>query len=325
MRIVVALGGNALLRRGEPLTVEVQRRNARAAAASIARIAPGNELVITHGNGPQIGLLALQTAAGQARAPYPIDILGAETDGMIGYMLEQELVNAIGHCRVATLLTMVEVDRADPAFATPAKFIGPLYEEAEARRLAEANGWSVARDGRHWRRVVPSPAPRDLLEIHAVRRLVGAGFLTICAGGGGIPVARGTDDRYEGVECVVDKDHTSALLATLLKADCLMMLTDVAAVQVEFGTPRARDIRRAAPAHLQVLDFPAGSMGPKVAAACSFASVKGRRAFIGRLDDAPRILAGTAGTTVAADIGDLECAPVTPAGSAGASPGSSPS
>lgn len=298
MRIVVALGGNALMRRGEPQTMAVQRQNARTAAQAIAGIAAGNELVITHGNGPQIGLLALQACASDPPSPYPLDILGAETDGMIGYVLQQELVNALGEHRVATLLTQIEVDPADPAFRRPTKFIGPLYDEAEARRLAAAQGWSVARDGARWRRVVASPEPKDILEIGAIRTLVGAGFVTICAGGGGIPVVRTQSGRFEGIECVIDKDLSSALLAEYLDAHCLLMLTDVDAVYAGFGTPQAQAIRRTSASELGAMDFPAGSMGPKVEAACRFARGDGRRACIGRLDDVENILAGHAGTTV---------------------------
>lgn len=301
MRIVVALGGNALLQRGEPLSMAGQRRNARLAARSIAQIAAGNELIITHGNGPQIGHLALQAEAMVGTAPQPLDVLGAESDGMIGYILEQELVNALGHCRVATLLTQTEVDPADPAFANATKFIGPLYDAEDARRLAAQNHWSTAQDGHGWRRVVPSPEPRGILEIEAIRHLVAGGFITICAGGGGIPVARMGADGYGGVECVVDKDYTAALLAGLLGADCLVMLTDVAAVQSDFGTAQAREIRRARPRELAQHRFPAGSMGPKVTAACRFVAVPGRRACIGRLDQVQQILAGTAGTTVVGD------------------------
>lgn len=298
MRIVVALGGNALLRRGEPLTMEVQRRNARAAAASIARIAADHELIVTHGNGPQVGLLAMQAAGAPPGAQYPLDVLGAETEGMIGYVLEQELINALGRCNVATVLTQTEVDPADPAFADATKFIGAVYDATEARRLAALNHWTIAQDGAGWRRVVPSPEPKGILEIGAVKTLVEAGFVTICAGGGGIPVARLPSGRYEGVECVVDKDYTSALLANLLGADCLLLLTDVAAVQCDFGTPRAREIRQASARELPHLGFPAGSMGPKVGAACRFAISSGRSACIGRLDQVEAILQGQAGTTV---------------------------
>lgn len=297
-RIVIALGGNALLKRGEAPSIDTQRRNARRAAQSIATIAAGNELIITHGNGPQIGLLALQDAAA-AGGPLPLDVLNAQTDGMIGYLLEQELINALGgQCRVVTVLTQVEVDPADPGFAHPTKFIGPVYDEAEAQRVAVARGWKMARDGAHWRRVVASPEPRGLLEISAIRALVSAGFVTLCAGGGGIPVQRAADGCYAGIECVVDKDLTSALLATRLHADCLMMLTDVPAVYTDFGTPQARELRRVTPAELAAFEFPAGSMGPKVEAACRFVQGGMRRACIGSLDDVRNILAGRAGTTV---------------------------
>lgn len=298
MRIVIALGGNALLKRGEAPSIDTQRRNARRAAQSIAAIAPGNELIITHGNGPQIGLLALQDAVGSGGAR-PLDVLNAETDGMIGYLLEQELINALGgECRVVTVLTQVEVDPADPGFSHPTKFIGPVYDEAEAQRVAAARGWQMARDGAHWRRVVASPEPRDILEIGAIRTLVSAGLVTLCAGGGGIPVQRTAEGRYAGIECVVDKDLTSALLATRLHADCLMMLTDVPAVYEGFGTPQARELRRVTPAELAAHQFPAGSMGPKVEAACRFVQGGTRRACIGSLDDVRNILQGRAGTTV---------------------------
>lgn len=300
MRLVLALGGNALLKRGEPQTVEVQRRNARAAAEAIAAVAPGNELIVTHGNGPQIGLLALQTTRPGARPPYPLDILGAETDGMIGYVLQQELVNALGRSQVATLLTQIQVDAADPAFQQPTKFIGASYDVAEAEQLAALHGWRMARDGAMWRRVVASPEPMDILEINAVRALLAAGLVTICAGGGGIPVIRCATGRIEGIECVVDKDLSSALLAERLHADCLLMLTDVNAVYTDFDTPQAREIRHARPQDLAAFSFPAGSMGPKVEAARRFASQAGRRACIGRLDDARDILGGRAGTTVTA-------------------------
>jgi carbamate kinase len=297
VRIVIALGGNALLKRGESPGIEVQRRNARRAARSIAGIAAGNELVITHGNGPQIGLLALQSAEGVG-GPVPLDVLNAETDGMIGYLLEQELVNALGHTRIVTVLTQVEVDAADPAFGRPTKFIGPVYDSAQATRVGTAHGWTMARDGAQWRRVVASPEPRAILEIEAIRGIVDAGLVTLCAGGGGIPVTRDAGGSYHGIECVVDKDYTSAFLATALGADCLMMLTDVAAVFSDFGTSQAREIRTATPGELASLPFPAGSMGPKVRAACCFAHAPGRRAFIGRLDEVGDILAGRAGTTV---------------------------
>jgi carbamate kinase len=274
------------------------------AARAIAGIANGHELIITHGNGPQVGLLALQTAQA-AGSPYPLDILGAETDGMIGYVLEQELVNALGGRRVATLLTQVEVDRSDPAFHQPTKFIGPVYDADEARRVAELHGWTVARDGAQWRRVVASPEPKDILEVRAIRKLSSSGFVTICAGGGGIPVLRSQEDQYEGADCVVDKDLTSALLAERLDADCLMMLTDVPAVFTDFGTDRARQIRRVRPVELDLFRFPAGSMGPKVLAAIRFARRGACRACIGRLDDVRDLLEGRSGTTVSEDVAEI--------------------
>jgi carbamate kinase len=298
MRIVIALGGNALLKRGEPLTMQAQRRNAHAAAQAIAQVAPGNELILTHGNGPQIGLLALQSPVGAD--PVPLDVLNAETDGMIGYLLEQELVNALGECRVVTVLTQIEVDPTDAGFSRPTKFIGPQYGAEEAQRVARERGWTMAQDGAPWRRVVASPAPRAILEIGAIRTLVSAGLVTICAGGGGIPVHRTAAGRYEGIECVVDKDFTSALLAEELHADCLLMLTDVSAVFTGFGTAAARELRQVSRAALAAMHFPAGSMGPKVEAACRFAREPGRRACIGRLDDVRNILEGRAGTMVSA-------------------------
>jgi carbamate kinase len=305
LRLVIALGGNALLQRGEPATAEVQRRNARKAAQAIAAVAAQHEIIVTHGNGPQIGLLALQNGTGNSPT-YPLDVLGAETDGMIGYVLEQELINALGECRVATLLTQIEVSSLDPAFQKPTKFIGPGYDDGvESRRMADARGWSMAQDGPRWRRVVASPEPRQILALRAIRELMSAGFVTICGGGGGIPVTRSDKGFYQGVECVVDKDLTSALLADQLDADCLLMLTDVPAVFTDFGTPEAREIRQASAGDLSPLHFPAGSMRPKIEAARRFASRSGRRACIGRLGDVQRILDGSAGTTISADFGEV--------------------
>ncbi|MGB6229738.1 MAG: carbamate kinase, partial [Litorimonas sp.] len=209
MLVVAALGGNALLRRGEPLTAEAQRTNVAGAAAALAQIIrAGHRLVITHGNGPQIGLLALQGAAYKPDEAFPLDVLGAETDGMIGYMIEQALENALGHDRaVATLLTQIEVDPKDPAFDRPTKFIGPVYDKAEAERLAEARGWSIAADGAHWRRVVPSPMPMEIPDLRVLQLLLAQDVTLICAGGGGIPVVRRADGSLIGVEAVIDKDH----------------------------------------------------------------------------------------------------------------------
>lgn len=299
MRVVAALGGNALLRRGEPLTAEAQRANVKTAAESLARIVrAGHQLVITHGNGPQVGLLALQGAAYKPDEAYPLDMLGAETEGMIGYIIEQELENALGHDRpVATLLTQVRVDRDDPAFRNPTKFVGPVYEKAEAEARAEAAGWQIARDGDKWRRVVPSPKPLEIPDMRVLKLLLDQGVVVICAGGGGIPMLRRDDGSMVGVEAVIDKDAASALLATELDADVLLLLTDVDAVYRDFGKDTATPLHRLTIAEADSLNLPAGSMGPKLAAARAFAE-GGGISGIGRLEDALAILEGKAGTRV---------------------------
>lgn len=301
MLVVAALGGNALLRRGEPLTAEAQRTNVAGAADALAQIIrAGHRLVITHGNGPQIGLLALQGAAYKPDESFPLDVLGAETDGMIGYMIEQALENALGHDRaVATLLTQIEVDPRDPAFDRPTKFIGPVYDKAEAERLAEARGWSIAADGAHWRRVVPSPMPSDIPDLKVLQLLLGHDVTLICAGGGGIPVVRRPDGSLIGIEAVIDKDHATALLAHKLGADALLLLTDVAAVFRDFGTDTQAAIRQMSPEDAERLDLPDGSMAPKVAAAATFVSGRDRFASVGRLEDALAMLEGRAGTMIA--------------------------
>jgi carbamate kinase len=299
MRVVAALGGNALLRRGEPLTAESQRRNVRLAATALAPIAGAHQLVITHGNGPQVGLLALQAAAAEREDAQPLDVLDAETEGMIGYLVEQELLNLLpAGRRCATLLTQIEVDADDPAFRHPTKPIGPEYGEAEARALAAARGWRVAADGARYRRVVPSPRPRRICEIAVIDLLVSEHVVVICAGGGGIPVVRRPDGSLVGVEAVIDKDLASGLLARELGAEALLVLTDVDGVYVGWRTPAARRIRRIAPAALRALAFDAGSMGPKVAAACDFVEATGGMAGIGRLQDAGAMLAREAGTII---------------------------
>jgi carbamate kinase len=299
VRVVIALGGNALLRRGEPLTAENQRANVRTAAERIASIAPGNEIVVAHGNGPQVGLLALQAQAYPDVRPYPLDVLGAQTEAMIGYVIEQELGNCLpSEQHLATLLTMVEVDAADPAFDDPTKFIGPIYLREEAERLATEMGWTVKPDGSAYRRVVPSPKPRRIFEIEPIRRLVEQGVLVICAGGGGIPTVLDDEGVLHGVEAVIDKDLASALLAEQVKADLLVIATDVDGVYVDHGTPQARRLGQVTPAELEALDFPAGSMGPKVEAACNFVTRTGGEAVIGSLDDIAEIAAGRAGTRV---------------------------
>jgi len=299
MRIVAALGGNALLERGEPPDSGIQLHHVRAAVEALTPLADGNQLVITHGNGPQVGLLALESAGDQSLSvPYPFDVLGAETQGMIGYWILQALQNALPTREVAALITQTLVSGADPAFADPTKFVGPVYEEAEAKRRAAAAGWTVKPDGPFWRRVVPSPVPRRIVEIGLIRRLFDAGVVVVCAGGGGVPVICNDDAELEGVEAVVDKDATAALLAEALDADALLLLTDVATVEIGYGTPDARPITRTTPALLRAHPFPAGSMGPKVDAVCRFVEVTGGLAAIGALADAGAILAGTAGTLV---------------------------
>jgi len=299
MLIVAALGGNALLKRGEPLTAEAQRTNVRTAAKALAELVrAGHRLVITHGNGPQVGLLALQGAAYKPEEAYPLDVLGAETGGMIGYMIEQEIENALGHDRpVATLLTQVVVDRNDPAFANPTKFIGPVYDKTEAESRAAAAGWHIAADGDKWRRVVPSPAPKEIPDMRVLKLLLDQEVIVICTGGGGIPVLRRNDGSMTGVEAVIDKDAASALLARELGADALLLLTDVDAVYRDFGTPTAAPVRNIAPDQARMLDVPAGSMGPKVTAACDFAETGGISG-IGRLEDALAIIDGRAGTRI---------------------------
>ncbi|MCG8598198.1 MAG: carbamate kinase [Kiloniellales bacterium] len=307
MRVVVALGGNALLRRGQALTAENQRENVRIAAGAMAPIAGEHQLVISHGNGPQVGLLALQGAAYKPEETYPLDVLGAETEGMIGYMIEQEMGNLLPfEVPFATVLTMIEVDPGDPAFQNPTKFIGPVYDEAEARRLAAEKGWSIRQDGDKWRRVVPSPLPRRIFEIRPIKWLMESNTIVICAGGGGIPTVYDEDGKLRGVEAVIDKDLASELLARDLDADLFIMATDADAVYLDWGKPEARGIKRASPAALQTYEFAAGSMGPKVAAACQFAERSGKAAAIGALADLPAILEGEAGTTISGAAKGIE-------------------
>ncbi|MGH8867633.1 MAG: carbamate kinase [Actinomycetes bacterium] len=297
MRIVVALGGNALLERGQRPDAEVQEENVHRAVAALVPLAEQHEIVVTHGNGPQVGVLALQSAADTALSePYPLDVLGAMTQGMIGYWLLQALQNALPGRQVASLICQTLVSAVDPAFDNPTKFVGPVYEEDEAKRLATEKGWEVRKDGARWRRVVPSPRPLRVVETRLIRLLMASGAVVVCAGGGGVPALRNEQGKLEGVEAVVDKDLTASLLAEALEADALLLLTDTANVVRGFGTEAATPILHATPADMRREDFPAGSMGPKVEAACRFVELTGDMAAIGALEDAVRILAGEAGT-----------------------------
>jgi carbamate kinase len=301
MRVVVALGGNALLRRGEPMTAEVQRSNVHIAAQALAPVAQRHELVVTHGNGPQVGLLALQAQAYSDVEPYPLDVLGAETEGMIGYVLEQELGNLLPfEVPIATLLTMVEVDSDDPAFNDPTKFVGPVYDQAQADKLKKEKDWIFKQDGAKWRRVVPSPLPKRIFELRPIKWLLEKGTIVICAGGGGIPTAYGQNGskKLGGIEAVIDKDLASELLARELDADVFVMATDINGVYTDFGTPQQRMLGQITTSELKKLKFAAGSMGPKVAAAIQFAELTGKRAAIGTLNDIDAIVEGKKGTNV---------------------------
>lgn len=297
MRVLAALGGNALLRRGEPADTDTQRRNVARAVSSLAAVAREHDLIVTHGNGPQVGLLALQAEA-YPGAPTPLDVLGAESEGMIGYLLDQGLVGELPDRRIATLLTQVVVDPGDPAFRHPTKPIGPVYTRQEAERLAGERHISIAADGAGWRRVVPSPEPLRVIEIESIRLLVEAGVIVICLGGGGVPVAQTPAGGLAGVEAVIDKDLAAALLARQLAADVLLLLTDVSAVQLDWGTAAARPLRSATPEMVRGLGLAAGSMGPKVEAAARFAQ-EGGRCVIAAMEDAAPALRGEAGTVVA--------------------------
>jgi carbamate kinase len=303
MRVVVALGGNALLKRGEPMTAENQRINVRVAAPALAAVAKEHQLVLSHGNGPQVGLLALQAAAYKDVDPYPLDILGAQTEGMIGYVLEQELGNAMpADVPLATILTMVQVDPEDPAFQDPTKFVGPIYSESDALTLTNEKGWVFKPDGEHWRRVVPSPEPRTIFEIRPIRWLLEQGTVLICAGGGGVPTMflPEASTTLVGVEAVIDKDLASELLARQVDADLYVMATDVDCVYADWGTPQQRPLAEVTVEELRALSFPAGSMGPKVEAACRFVEQTGGRAAIGALTQIQQIVDGEVGTQVVA-------------------------
>jgi carbamate kinase len=302
MEIVIALGGNALLQRGQPPEAELQLKNIRIAAKAIAEVAKKNTVIVTHGNGPQVGLLALQSSADKSIKPYPLDVLNAETEGMIGYLIEQELRNQLPDHQVVTLLTQVEVDADDMAFVHPTKPIGPLYSQAEAEQIKSERGWAVTLDGEAYRRVVPSPEPKRILELATIQLLVKAGAIVVCVGGGGIPVVLAPNGGIKGVEAVIDKDLAAAFLATNLEVDALLLLTDVDAVYTHWGSRNAQPLRKVTPRELRKYTFAPGSMAPKVEAACRFVDATGGLAGIGRLEDAVAIMAGDTGTMVLSDI-----------------------
>ena len=311
MRIVVALGGNALLKRGEPMTAQNQSANIRLAAEQLAKVKPKNELIISHGNGPQVGLLALQHAAYYAQdnkiEPYPLDVLVSQTVGMIGYMVQQELTNLLPETPTQTLVTQVIVDEHDPAFSKPSKPIGQVYTQAEAEKLAAEKGWTVMPDGQYYRRAVPSPKPQDVTGINAVKALLAQDHIVICGGGGGVPCVKNAQGQLTGVEAVVDKDLATAVIANQLDADLFIIATDVNATCVNFQKEGERKIAKANPAALEALsaEFAAGSMGPKVQAVINFVKATGKDAAIGSLADIEDIVAGKAGTRVSLSANEV--------------------
>ncbi|WP_216082104.1 carbamate kinase [Citrobacter sp. MGH 55] len=303
--LVVALGGNALLKRGEPLEADIQRKNIVLAAKTIAQLTQQWRVVLVHGNGPQVGLLALQNSAYDRVTPYPLDILGAESQGMIGYMLQQALKNQLPQREISVLLTQVEVAPDDPAFHNPTKYIGPVYDPAQADALQAEKGWVFKADGKAFRRVVPSPQPKRIVESDAIQALLARDHLVICNGGGGVPVVEKADG-YHGLEAVIDKDLSAALLASQIHADALLILTDADAVYLDWGKPTQRPLAQVTPERLSEMQFDAGSMGPKVSACADFVSCCHGIAGIGSLADGPAILAGDKGTLIRRETADVD-------------------
>ena len=298
MKVVIALGGNALLRRGERADADVQMANGRIAAKAVAEIAKEHNVVLTHGNGPQVGLLALQADAYKDVKPYPFDVLGAESQGMIGYMVAQCVGNDLPDRQVVNIITQTEVDPQDPAYSDPRKFVGPVYDKETAEKLAAERGWTIAADGKYFRRVVPSPQPKKIVEIETIRQLVDAGAMVIASGGGGIPVVRDENGKLQGSEAVIDKDMSASIMADELDADALLILTDAPSIALDWGTPDQKEIKEVSPEKLQEYSFAKGSMGPKVEAVCRFANTGKGFGAVGRLEDALDILNGKAGTII---------------------------
>ena len=303
--LVVALGGNALLKRGEPLEADIQRKNIDLAAKTIAQLTQQWRVVLVHGNGPQVGLLALQNSAYDRVTPYPLDILGAESQGMIGYMLQQSLKNQLPQREISVLLTQVEVDADDPAFRNPTKYIGPVYDGDQANALQAEKGWIFKAAGKAFRRVVPSPQPKRIVESDAIRALIARDHLVICNGGGGVPVVEKADG-FHGIEAVIDKDLSAALLASQIHADALLILTDADAVYLDWGKPTQRPLAQVTPELLSEMQFDAGSMGPKVTACAEFVSHCQGIAGIGSLADGPAILSGDKGTLIRPETVDYD-------------------
>lgn len=297
MKVVISLGDGALLRRGEPLDAAVQRGNAARAAAIVAKIAAKHNVIVTHGNTPQVGLLTQQAEALAQIRPYPLDVLDAEAEGMIGYLIEQELKSLLPKRQVVTVLTQIEVSDKDAAFNKPSVPVGASYESNQAQRLTRERGWVMEPDGTRWRRVVPGPQPLHILELPAIRLLLQSGALVICAGGGGIPVTVTPTGQVRGVEAVIDKDLAAALLAHQVGADALLLLTDVDAAYLNWGGEHPWAIHETMPEELRKHAF-SEPMKPKVEAACRFVEGGGNLAGIGLLEDAAAILEGICGTVV---------------------------
>ncbi len=306
MLVVIALGGNAILQRGQPLEAHIQRENIRAAAASIALVAEHHQVVLTHGNGPQVGLLSLMNEAYEEVSPYPLDVLGAQTQGMIGFMFEQELRNKLPGRKICTISTQTIVDPNDPAFEDPTKFVGPVYTYEEAQLMAEANsGWTIKQDGNYFRRVVPSPEPQEILELPSLQHIISSGDITvICGGGGGIPVRRDSEGLLHGVEAVVDKDRASRVLAEGIGADALLLLTDVDSVHTNYGHSDSKKVKFITPNEVDSFNFAEGSMAPKVESVCHFVRAGGKFGAIGSLEKAAEIMLGQSGTHIKMDVPD---------------------